>query len=520
MPIVFAPPEPVAPGLSAAAGFAEEFAKIFPAIAQLQAHQLAANQASINQGPQSYQQAMQFQQAQNQAAGMQTQALAAQSNMQNAQQQATSQQIDQRSQNEMSQQQMADQWMQSQQWTSQDDSQLAQASNGWSQIQADPGLSNEEKQQAWQNYGPYIQSQQQRKQFWLTHLRGQQQQLMAEETMHQHAIATSADMQASKARAGEMQKMMSVQPIKDDDGNLMGQMVGAPTGDGKWNWHFQPVAKEQKDTSGQIAAKAYDTEVKHRDVDEKRWDDAHMKVSKVLEDQANESKEKDENGKPIWQYPNLHNNPVVDGRTVKEWQYGDMMNKMGYGEDKRAYLERKAGERAAMRGETSKPQTAQPTAAPTDRNAVEDQGNQPKMKPAPINGTSQTSGAAAQRSTERVPYDFNKPKEGTPQKQAYDAVQMFRTDLDRLKAHLSPEQMKEANDNLKEIERIWSHYGSPQAMAADAPSKAQERIQAHTATLDSILKQGAANYNKPKPYQSNPGLPNTDQGGFMAVPRF
>ena len=162
----FAQPEPVAPQLSAAAGYAQEFASLFPSLASLQNSAAGRDHAAqINAGQMQQNQA-QFEAQQRQQRAMQESAQSYGAASQNAQLQTQADMPQIRANAAVSEQQQLDQWMQNQAWTAQDDSALAQASNGWSQIQADPSLSQDEKLQAASQYRPYIQQQQQRKEAW------------------------------------------------------------------------------------------------------------------------------------------------------------------------------------------------------------------------------------------------------------------------------------------------------------------------------------------------------------------
>lgn len=422
----------------------------------------AAQQAGANAGPQSYQQAQQFQQQMQQQAGMQTQALSAQSDMQNAQQQATAQLANQRTQNELYQQQQSDQWMQSQQWTTQDESQLAQVQNGWSQVQADPSLTNEEKQAAQQQYQPYLQQQQQRKQYWQTKMQAQQQQLQAEQATHLHAQTTAMDMQSAAARAGNMQKMMSVQPVRDDGGELMGHYVGAPTGDGKWNWHFAAVPKEAKDTSGQASAKAYDTEVKHRDLDEKRYTDAYVKAEGIVNGMRKETI-KDESGNVRPKYPNLESTEKADWNgqplTPYEANVMDHLTKMGFPPKKEDYLAQKAQERAAMRGETPKARTEE---------KVDQTDQAGKVGPMAKNGETPTASTTAPVArTEQPPFSFYAGDKTKLQEQTVKDFQGMHQDI--TSSNLWNTDRK-AYDNAKlyvgTAQKLLERFGSEAGMPA------------------------------------------------------
>lgn len=447
MPIVFAPADPVSPSLSAAAGYADEFAKLFPSMASLAAHQFSAQQASVNSGPQSYQQAQQFQQQMQQQAGMQTQALSAQSNMQNAAQTAQSQMMNQQTQNNLYEQQQAAQQEIAQQWTSQDESQLSQVQNGWSQVQADPSLSPEEKQQAQQQYLPYIQQQQQKKQYWLTKMKGQQQQELAEQTAHIHAQNAAMGTQQKKFEAGNMDDMIYEKDHYDPvNGNWIGKTVKSPDGKGGWDTkHFEGDTKKP-DHAAADAAKAYDTEVKHRDLDEKRYTDAYVKAEGIVNAMRKETIKKGDETVP--KYPNLDSSEKADWNgqqmTPYEANVVDHLTKMGFPPKKADYLAQKAQERAAMRGE--KPKESQV-----------DQSDQPKK------------GAMNQ---EEKPFSFDQ-KDKTPNQTAtvdlFNKLDQRIADTGLLQSdpalHL---QARQAYDQMK---GLIQKYGSTPAMKEKAPEE-------------------------------------------------
>jgi hypothetical protein len=376
VPIVFAQPDPVAPQLSAAAGYAEEYAKLFPSIASLYGHQYAARQAGMNAAQGSLYQSQQNQVNQQNQAAAQTQQLQAQASMAQSQQTAQSQMADQNAGNDVWQQQQMYQFLQNRAWTAQDENGLAQAQNGLSQVMNDPTLSPQEQQQAAQQYAPYIQQQQQRKEMWQAKMQTQQRQLQAEQAAHLHAQTSAMDMQSNAAKAGKMSTMTSSLPIRDDDGELLGHMVSSPTGDGKWNHHFVQVPKEQKDTTAQVQQKAYDTEVKHRDNDDKNWSAAYKDAEEVVRKMANETveskKDSEGNTTKVPRYPRLSDENArgdFNGQdmTVRDANILKTLNDMGFEPKKEDYLRRKRSERAALRGGTpSETQQANPRVSQLD----------------------------------------------------------------------------------------------------------------------------------------------------------
>jgi hypothetical protein len=491
LPIVFAPADPVSPSLSAAAGYADEFAKLFPSMASLAAHQFSAQQASVNSGPQSYQQAQQFQQQMQQQAGMQTQALSAQSNMQNAAQTAQSQMMNQQTQNNIYEQQQAAQQEIAQQWTSQDESQLSQVQNGWSQVQADPSLSPEEKQQAQQQYLPYIQQQQQKKQYWLTKMKGQQQQELAEQTAHIHAQNTAMEMQATAAKTGNMQKLMSVQPIKNADGDEVGHLAGAPTGDGKYSWFkFDKVPKNTEASDAADAFKAKEAEIKHQRDDHKFWSDEHDKAMNIVTGWTKEKEGVGENQKS--KYPQ-YDDPAKFSQAVT-----DIMDAKGLGRDPDAFVRRKSAERnpqAAPPAKVDQSDQAKPGAG-VMRTAG---GGEIPAPPTP----SRPAPAPTGDESKPQPFKMTEPKTDDQRKAKDQYTGMFQQ-LQSLLPGLSDDKAAEGLDNLREFSKIWQQYGSPKAMDADV----KKRLDFHLDNINRVIQEGKRSSPPPSTGPIPQAVPN------------
>ena len=455
MPIVFAQPDPVAPQLSAAAGYAQEFAQLFPSIASLARASADRQQQGNFAAAQGYQQQQQANAGQSNQAAMQTQALQAQADMQGSAQAQHAAMPYIQADAQLQQQQATQQWMQSQAWTATDEAQLSQAQNGWAQIQADPGLNDGEKQQAAQQYMPYIQQAQQRKQASQLLLQTQQQKLQAAQAAHLEGMNSLNTMNWGKTLKQSM--------FQDGDGNWV---LPLPNG----QVHVTPAAKEGKDTEtadklkqDAFTAKQQDTEVKHQRDDHKFWSDEHDKALKLVTGWAHEMGEADENGKKHPRYPELAKQENFDANVHK------IMVQKGLGGDPEDFVKKRSAERSGMRGEKPQQPTAQPASTPpTNEQKIGASGNATQAQPA----------------TEPKPFKFSQEKK-TPKQQ--EAVESFKELHDTISQsnlwNTNPKLYQEAKSNLENMQREIEKYGEVPAM----PDKVREWYNANEQRYKAIV---------------------------------
>ena len=476
MPIVFAQPDPVAPQLSAAAGYAQEFAQLFPSIASLARASADRQQQGNFAAAQGYQQQQQANAGQSNQAAMQTQALQAQADMQGSAQAQHAAMPYIQADAQLQQEQATQQWMQSQAWTATDEAQLSQASNGWAQIQADPGLNDMEKQQAAQQYMPYIQQAQQRKQASQLLLQTQQQKLQAAQAAHLEGMNSLNTMNWGKTLKQSM--------FQDGDGNWV---LPLPNG----QVHVTPAAKEAKDTSGADEYKAQQDETKNRREDHKFWSAEHDKaIATVTKWEQEEDEIKNDEGKTISKkpkYPDLKNQETFDANVHK------IMVQKGLGGDPEAFITKRAAERAARNGTPAASPQTQPTPTP--------QQEQPKI------------GAKA-NNTDQPPFEFNNGKRTQSQDQAVEAFNDYHKLITESNLwNTNRKDYQSAKDVLASAQKELERWGSEAAMDPGAKKFYDANLAHFNAVVGTALaeKKKAEQSQQPKVDPYNPpraGLPS------------
>ena len=198
MPIVFAPPSPVAPQLSAAGGAAQVMTQDFPALASFYSH-MASLRASQqpNYGAQQMQQTALQMQANNQQADRDQQMA-----MQGNAEQAASGQIDQRAR--------AAAWLNQQELTQTDQMAMQQMQNGVAAINKDPNLTPDEKANAITMIQTKLNPLKQRQQ--LAEQKAQTELLQQHAKLYQAQTASEADATLYKQQALEGKQMFDMDP--------------------------------------------------------------------------------------------------------------------------------------------------------------------------------------------------------------------------------------------------------------------------------------------------------------------
>jgi hypothetical protein len=462
MPIVFQSPDPVMPGASAGAGFAETWSKLFPAIASLYGHSMSNQAQAQMQNAQQTQNAQQFDIAQRNQAQGQSQALQAQADQTQYQATQQSELQNQKAQNEA--------WLNQQDLNQADQMAMTKNRNYISWLNSDQAKSmlpaqqlQDEMTQATKVANGYDM----RKDAAQARLEDAQKRKL----MDQHASVVSANQQAAEFVAKNVQSGLAT--VTNPDTGEVTQFLPKINAQGELEWKQISKEKSQKDTDSakqsQLADARYKLELQHRDTDKRRWDDAHMKVTKEIEAQAGTMDK--ETGKPV--YPNLHANPRTNGagepgegpgtRTVKEWNYGDQMNKMGYGEDPEAYLAREAQKRAAMRGETPKQggNVASPGRSPSAMADAEP----------PQSGQVQNQGAAGQQpQPQPQPFKFDQENKTFDQTRLTDLFKKLDEGIAATGLHISdPKVHLQARVAEGQMKDLIQKYGSVEAIRSKSP---------------------------------------------------
>jgi hypothetical protein len=457
MPIVFQSPDPVMPGASAGAGFAETWSKLFPAIASLYGHSMSNQAQAQMQNAQQTQNAQQFDIAQRNQAQGQSQALQAQADQTQYQATQQSELLNQKAQNEA--------WLNQQALSQSDTMQQSRLQNHLSWLQGGEAQNNLTPEQIQGEMNDTIQklSYFQKRSQNATNNGIEQQGSMTDRINALGLTRSMADTHAMSQRLGDM-----VVEKKLSNGATL---IMTPDGKGGWKEKTMEAADstEGKDNirQSQLADARYKLELQHRDTDKRRWDDAHMKVTKQIEEQAGMIDK--ETGKPA--YPNLAANPRTNAagergegpgtRTIKEWNYGEQMNKMGYGEDPEAYLAREAQKRAAMRGETLKQggNVASPGRSPSAMAESEP----------PQSGQVQNQGAAGPQAQPK-PFRFDQEKKTPEQVRTTDVFKRIDQQIADTGLHITDPQVhlqaRVAEGHMKDL---IQKYGSPEAMEARSP---------------------------------------------------
>jgi len=459
VPITFAPADPVSPGLSAAAGYAQEFAALYPTMARLAQ---GSGGGSTLAGAQAAAQQEQFNRSQQTQVAQQTQALQAQADVANVREQGQANAPF----NQMAAQQQYDQWLQQQAWTSTDESQLAQAKAGMAQVLADPSLTPQEQQQAvQQNYQPYIQRAEQRKQFSDLRMETQRHQLQQIQLAH------------AQGQLAMQQKFMA--------GTAQQNMFTTPAGyevliDAEGKFHVNPPKKEADPDRAEAAKQAAeDRRLAAREKVQKdayeQWHRVNEAAIRHTEEQVAATVETDrdkETGKTtkVPKYPWLQPGAEQDG--VENYVHQLNANRALRGLDYHTpeeYVKKMLAEHDAAtgRGPVAAPaQAPQQAPAPPDRTAAENRGRPPASGFAGQAPAAAAAAPAPPPERKPEPFSFGTPNDQLTDKQR-EIVKTFQASQAAAVKGLSPPEAAEYVKYANRMQQLIEQAGSVARMTPD-----------------------------------------------------
>jgi hypothetical protein len=501
MPIVFAPADPVSPSLSAAQGYATEFAKLFPSIASMytaQANRQAGGQLATQQG---INQTNQFNASQEQEANLTATRTQSQADMQTAQQTATSQQIDQKAQNEA--------WLSQQQLTQADVMQRNKAQTYLSWLQSSEAknmLPAQQLQDEMTNAIQVVNGYDTRQQTAQARLDMQQKQKL----MDQHAAGVAATNQAQNFAAknvndgvakvtnpatGETQLFL---PKTHPDGTLEWEPID-------WN----KLGKDAKDTSVQDALRQQVENNKQTNFDTTFWNKAYDSATKRVDSwaAAHVKQGSGETAQDVPLYPQFREPVAYRSQVQKEHA-----RELGYETDVPPSLDQYLADRRAKR--TGQSAAASSATSPSgnvatpNRTEAENQGRTPT--PAQTVQSEVKKGEPVP-ATKPEPFNFSEPKTET-HKAIVDDFNVMRGNLAQTNLWNTDRKAYDtANDQLYRIQKIWEQYGTEKAMPPQVQRDLGNRISTYNQVVidakNKINSGALPNPNKQiKPVEHVPGF--------------